>query len=150
MNKLEVILGRVISLENISRERIKQLRFVVYIIRRLVNKAEIDVETRDLAAQLAITLFVVWGMVNTTVEPWEKRGYWIKADRYRMDWSWTRKLGMDLRLAVLGDDWVRVAQLIGLIAEKVGDIKLPLRYKPDLSWNGAYQRLVSQPFTDHD
>mgnify|MGYP006961791641 FL=1 len=143
-------MGRVISLENISRERIKQLRFVVYIIRRLVNKAEIDVETRDLAAQLAITLFVVWGMVNTTVEPWEKRGYWIKADRYRMDWSWTRKLGMDLRLAVLGDDWVRVAQLIGLIAEKVGDIKLSLRYKPDLSWNGAHQRLVSQQFTDYE
>ncbi len=30
--------------------------------------------------------------IDKSVEAWEKRGYWVKADKFRLDWEWSGKL----------------------------------------------------------
>jgi hypothetical protein len=99
--RAEVNLGRVINPERAGQERTQLTRGIVLALRELAQKTDIDAETRDLAAFIGLALWAVWEGIEATIAPWEKRGYWIKADRFRMEWAWSQNLGLELQLAVL-------------------------------------------------
>lgn len=141
---MEVVLGRVIIPEHTGQERTQLTRGIVLALRELVRKTDVDAETRDLAAFIGLALMAVWEGVEASITPWEKRGYWIKADRFRMEWIWTQKLGQEMQQAVLGEDWIRVAQLTAQVAGKLSNVKLPQRNRLGIPWTGAWQRLSSQ------
>ena len=82
-------MGRVIHLERAGKERNRLARQVLTAIRLLGQQEGIDERTRDLAAFVGLALEDLFATVDPTVEAWEKRGYWVKADRYRMEWRWT-------------------------------------------------------------
>ena len=46
--------------------------------------------SRDLAAFIAISLEKIFETVETSVVAWEKKGYWVKADRFRLEWEWSK------------------------------------------------------------
>jgi hypothetical protein len=142
---LEAVLGRVINPEHAGEDRTQIVRGIVLALRELAQKLEVDQETRDLASFIGLGLIAIWDGVEASVAPWEKRGYWIKADRFRMEWTWSQRLGFELQQAVLEDDWIRVAQLTGQVAGKLGNVKLPQRNRLGTPWTGAWQRLSSQP-----
>jgi hypothetical protein len=141
---MEVVLGRVITPERAGQERNQLTRGIVLALRELVHKTDVDDETRDLAAFIALALLTVWEGVEASITPWEKRGYWIKADRFRMDWIWTQALGQEMQVAVLGEDWMRVAHLTAQVAGKLGNVKLPQRNRLGSPWTGAWRRLSGQ------
>ena len=137
-------MGRVINPERAGQERTQLTRGVVLALRELADKSDVDDETRDLTAFISLALLTIWDGIEATVAPWEKRGYWIKADRFRMEWTWSQKLGFEMQHAVLNEDWLRVAQLTGQVAGKLGNVKLPQRNRLGTPWMGAWQRLSSQ------
>ncbi|OGO59611.1 MAG: hypothetical protein A2029_10960 [Chloroflexi bacterium RBG_19FT_COMBO_47_9] len=143
--RAEVDLGRVINPERAGQERTQLTRGIVLALRELAQKTDIDAETRDLAAFIGLALWAVWEGIEATIAPWEKRGYWIKADRFRMEWTWSQNLGLELQLAVLKEDWMQVAQIAGKVAGKLRHVKLPQRNRLGTPWTGAWQRLSSQP-----
>jgi hypothetical protein len=137
----EVRLGRVINPERAGQERTQLTRSIVLALRELVLKTEVDDETRDLAAFISWALLAVWVGVESSIAPWEKHGYWLKADRFRMEWSWTEKLGHEMQEAVLEDDWMQVAQITAQVGAKLSNIKLPQRNRLGAPWVGAWKRL---------
>ena len=85
-------MSRVINPETAGKQRKLLLRSVVVAIRELMKQESQDDLSRDLASFIAITLMKIYETVNVSVAAWENRNYWVKADRYRMEWVWTENL----------------------------------------------------------
>ena len=118
-------MGRVINPETAGKERTRLTKAVVIAIRELMQQSQPDDNTRDLAAFISLALDAIAGTIDSSVEAWEKRGYWVKADRFRMDWAWSSRLAGDMRLAVLTEDWLKVAQTVAQVAERLNGIHVP-------------------------
>ncbi len=114
-------------------------------LRQLVQQQDTGSQTQDLAAFIAIALENIAETIEASVGPWEKRDYWVKADRFRMEWAWAGRLGKAMRQAVLTEDWPSVARLSAEIAGKLGNIKLSERNRLGEPWVGAYKRLKEKP-----
>jgi hypothetical protein len=52
------------------------------------------------------------------MSPWQLRrsAYWVKADRFRMEWLWTGQYADKMKNVVLQDDWATIAMLMPQIA----------------------------------
>jgi len=136
-------LGRVINPESAGKQRTQLIRSVVLALRELVKKPDVDDETRDLAAYIALALASVYRTIDISVSAWEKRGYWVKADRFRMDWIWTESLGIALQNALVLNDWPSVAMISAQIMQKLKNVKVPQRHRLGTPWVGAWERLQS-------
>ena len=58
-----------------------------------MKQKEPDAHSYDLVAFIALALLEIDANIEKTVAPWEKRDYWVKADRFRMQWGWARGAG---------------------------------------------------------
>ncbi len=94
-------MGRVIHTENLATDRNRLMKAMAIALRELARQPGFDAHTRDLAAFLVLALEGVAESIERSVLPWEKRGYWLKADRFRMDWGWVEPLAKRMRAAVL-------------------------------------------------
>ena len=112
-------MGRVINPETAGKERTQLLRAVVLAVREMALQKEADAKTRDLAAFISFALQSIYETIDLSVAAWEKRGYWVKADRFRMDWDWTQRLGITMKTALLNEDWAVVAATMAEIAVKI-------------------------------
>jgi hypothetical protein len=134
----------VINPESAGKERNRMTKAVMLALRELLRQPETSDQTRDLAAFIALALDAIWETIDPSVEAWEKRGYWLKADRFRMEWAWAQKLAKAMRQAVLADDWGNVALTCVQIGEKLGHIKLAERHRLGTPWVGAWKILEGQ------
>ena len=134
-------MSRIINLEGAGKQRQKLTREVVVAIRKLMGQTEINDETRDLAAFIAANLDAIDETIELTVTPWEKRDYWVKADKFRMEWSWCTKFAGEMRDALIQEDWQGVAQVSVKIADKLGNVKIPKRHKLGEPWHGSWREL---------
>jgi len=98
-------LGRLIKTETVGKERKQYIRAIVVALRELSLSDGINSNSRDLAAFIALTLMNVYQTIDVSVAAWEKRGYWVKADRFRMDWVWTKTTAESLAQALLDEAW---------------------------------------------
>lgn len=142
-------MARVINLESAGKDRKRLLQAVAQALRELGLQTTVDAHTKDLAAFIAITLESIYRTIDPSVAAWEKRGYWLKADRFRMEWIWTGQLGESLRQAILKDDWLNVASLIPKLAEKLNGVNLPQRNRLGAPWDGAWEQLVKERDSHH-
>jgi hypothetical protein len=117
----------------------------VLAIRELGLQRDITETTKDLVVFVSQSLIQVNNLVDISVTAWEKRGYWIKADRFRMDWIWTADMGKKLNDNLLVENWVQIAGLIGKTAEKLKDIKVPQHHKLGTPWEGAWKSGHARP-----
>jgi hypothetical protein len=136
-------LSRVINPESSGKERLQLTRLVALAVQQLMRQSEISQKTRDLAAFITLALEAIAKTIDVSVTAWEKRGYWLKADRFRMEWEWSERLGQNMRVAVLKEDWGSVAAITAKIAEKLGHVQLPKRGRKDEFWVGAWEKLNS-------
>lgn len=137
-------MSRVINPESAGKERNRLARSVLGAVRQLGRQEEVNDQTRDLAAFIALALEAIHATIDTTVEAWEKRGYWVKADRYRMEWLWAGQYGSQMSQAVLAEDWGRVALLAAEVAGRLNKYK-ELRTKPGAEpWQGAWKQLQAR------
>ncbi len=134
-------MSRVINTENAGKERTQLTRAVVLALRELMRQTSTDGQTRDLAAFIALALDEIFKTIDESVAAWEKRGYWVKADRFRMEWLWSGTLSKTMREALLKEDWATVARVSAQVAEKLPDIKVPQRNRIGTPWEGAWEKL---------
>lgn len=140
----EVDLGRVINPESAGKDRMQLTRGVVLALRALMQQTSTGPETRDQAAFIALALASITESIDISVAAWEKRGYWLKADRFRLEWDWAERLGQAMRQALLQDDWGTVASTSAQIAQKLQHVALPQRHRLGTPWVGAWDRLRNQ------
>ena len=138
---MENALSRIINPDSAGKERTCLTKAIVLAVRGLAQQTEPGVETRDLAAFIALALAIVAGTIDVSVAAWEKRDYWVKADRFRMDWAWAAHLAEKMRRAVQTDDWGTVAEVAALTAQKLNKITVPAGNRLGKPWVGAWEEL---------
>jgi len=131
---LEVYLGRIINTEGAGKERNHLSRAVVLALRELMRQSEPDDKSKDLAAFIALALLQINDTVEASVAAWEKKGYWVKADRYRMEWSWAERYGAQMKKATLTGNWASVAGTSVQVAQKLMSVEVPIR---NMGWRLA-------------
>lgn len=137
-------MGRVINPDGAGKERARLTRAVALALRELGRQREPDAVARDLAAFIALALTAIAATIDVSVAAWEKRGYWLKADRFRLDWQWTGQLGGKMKDAVLAENWEQVAILSAQIAQKLDKVTVPERHRLGQPWQGAWRKLQEQ------
>ena len=138
-------MGRIIKFESAGKERDKLVKEIVISIRELMKQSRFNENSRDLAAFIALSLESISETIEVSVVAWEKRGYWVKADRFRLEWTWAGKLGTEMRQAVLSENWKRIGQTALEVARKLYNIKVSVRHHLGTPWVGAWQRMQSKP-----
>lgn len=131
----------IVNPESAGKERTQLTKAIVLAVRELAKQTDVTEEAKDLAAFMALALSSISEGIDISVAAWEKRGYWVKADRFRMDWLWTGQYADKLKTAVLSDDWGTVALLSAQVAQKFSKIVVSENHRLGKPWMGAYQRL---------
>jgi len=135
-------LGRIIKTGSAGKDRLLLEKGIVIAIRELTKQTSTDNSTYDLVAYIAISLIAIGNTIDESVAAWEKRGYWVKADKYRMEWSWTTRMGEDLKNAVSQDDWGNVAQITAQVTQKMSKVNVSPRNRLGTPWVGSWERLI--------
>lgn len=134
-------MSRLIQTNGAGKERESFARAIVLALRQLAQKSSTDKEAYDLVAFMILSLEGIARTVQRSADAWEKRGYWVKADRFRMDWIWAEVLGRELRLALENDDWAKISQVSIQIGEKLSRVKIPKRFEIGQPWKNAARKL---------
>ena len=133
-------MSRVINPESAGKQRNHLTRAIVLAIRELMKQPEPNAQAHDLAAFMTLALEEVAASIDVSVQAWEKRDYWVKADRFRMDWEWAGTLGRSMRNALRSEDWAQIAMNTAKIAQKLNKITIPEHNRIGAPWVGAYKR----------
>jgi len=135
-------LSRVINPDSVGKQRNKLVRLTALTVRELLRQPEPNDETRDMAIFIILSLDTIAGTIDPSVEPWEKRGYWVKADRFRMEWTWAKKRADEMREALFVEDWGAVAICAVQIAQQpqVGGVTISPKHRMGTPWVGAWFR----------
>jgi len=134
-------LSRVINPESSGKERTQKAKGIVKAIRELMTQTEPNQLSKDLAAYIAISLNDIYETIDVSVVAWEKRGYWLKADRFRLDWEWTEQFARQMKEFVLKEDWAGVALLSTKIAQKFQNVQITAKNRIGEPWVGAWKKL---------
>ncbi|NIP28345.1 MAG: hypothetical protein GWO38_32180, partial [Phycisphaerae bacterium] len=89
-------MSRIININNPSKVRNKNQRTIAEILRRIGAKSTIDDETKDMVSTIVFLLREIFAGVESSIDAWEKKGYWMKADRYLRQWEWTAEVAANL------------------------------------------------------
>lgn len=134
-------MSRLINPDSAGKDRTRLSKAIVLSIRELAKQKDVTSETKDLAAFIALALKTIAEGIDASVIAWEKRDYWVKADRFRMDWMWTGQFAEKLKTAVLNDDWATIAMLMPQIAQKFSKVIVSDNHRLGKPWVGAYLQL---------
>ncbi len=136
-------MSRLINPDSAGKDRTRLSKAIVLSIRELAKQQGITNETKDLAAFIALALQTIAEGIDASVAAWEKRDYWVKADRFRMEWMWSGQYAEKMKNAVLKDDWATVAMLMPQIAQKFSKVVVSPNHRLGTPWVGAYKQLNS-------
>ncbi len=137
-------MSRVINPDSAGKQRTQLIRAIVLAVRELARQTDTGTTARDLAAFISIALQTISDGVEVSVVAWEKRDYWVKADKFRMEWAWAASTSQKMRTAVLSDDWASVAMLSATIAQKFSKIQVSENNRLGKPWVGSFKQLTSK------
>ncbi len=137
-------MSRVINPDSVGKQRTKLTKSIVLALRELARQNDTGKETHDLAAFIAAALQAISEGIDSSVAAWEKRGYWVKADKFRMEWAWTAPVAEKLRSALAAEDWATVAMLSAQIGQRLGKVQIAENHRLGRPWAGAYERMKAE------
>src|SRR5512138_1656236 len=95
----------IVNPESAGKERTQLTKAIVLAVRELARQTDVTGETKDLAAFIALALKNISEGIDVSVAAWEKRGYWVKADRFRMEWLWIGQYADKMKVSIFTNDW---------------------------------------------
>lgn len=137
-------MSRVIKTNKSGTERTRLVKSIVLAIRELMAQPEPNDESLDLAAYIVLALNAIYDNVESSVVAWEKRGYWVKADRFRMEWLWTKTYGDELKGALVAQQWEPIPGVLVKIGSKLSDVKVSPRHRMGTPWKGAWAQFKAE------
>ena len=137
-------MSRVINPNAPGKSRAYHMRTLAEMLRRLASKGQVDDEARDMLAAAVSILCEIDVGVDVSAQAWERRDYWLKADRFRLQWEWTAQAAADIADVVRNQAWDLFPRLMIDLFPHFSGIKIKkLTRKPEL-WQGAYARLMAE------
>jgi hypothetical protein len=134
----------IINPDSAGKERTQLSKGIVLAIRELAKQTDPGPESRDMAAFIALALGQISAGIDVSVAAWEKRGYWVKADKFRMEWLWTGLYADKMKAAVLADDWATIAMTMAQVAQKLSKIQIAPGHRIGRPWVGGWKALNEQ------
>jgi hypothetical protein len=134
-------LSRIIATESVGQQRHKLRRTVAEALRRLATKPAFDQESLDLASLIVFSLRRLEQGVEQTATAWEKRDYYLKADRFRRQWEWIDETAYALETALLLGPHDQLPEILATLFPRFGDITISRYTRSPELWQGCYQRL---------
>ena len=137
-------MSRVINTNSPTKIRNQNRRLIAELMQRLGKKQEVDDEVKDMAAAIVFSLRTIYDTCESAAKAWEKRDYWIKAERFLREWRWTQKMAANIEDVIREDAWDLIPQLLMELFPKFSDIQVKTLTKKPIEWQGAYKRLMDQ------
>ncbi|HBG74535.1 MAG: hypothetical protein A2X25_10920 [Chloroflexi bacterium GWB2_49_20] len=138
---------RIINVDGAGKERSYLTKAIVAAIRELAKQKKPGVEARDLVSFIIFSLDTIAASIEISVIAWEKRDYWLKADRFRMEWAWAGNIAGKMRTALFDEDWGSIAALAAEIGQKLAKIKVSDNNRLGTPWKGFWNIISNQAGT---
>jgi hypothetical protein len=136
-------MSRVINSSSPGSVRNAARRTIAEILRQMVTKRSLDGESRDMAAAIVLELDRINSTVETTCDAWEKRNYFLKADRFRLEWEWVQPAADRLREAIITDRWEQVPVELAALLPRFGDVRIAKLTRGPEAWDGSLAELLA-------
>lgn len=137
-------MGRVINTNNPGKRRNFHMRTIAEILRRLGQKQAVDDEVKDMTAMIAYCLHEITSTVTESIEAWEKRNYWKKADDFQQKWWWAEQTATQIEKLMLEENWDQLPDIIIKLFPYFSDIEINKMMRSEDLWLGAYGRFISK------
>ena len=137
-------MSRLINGPNPGTERNQLRRTIAEALRRLMTKKKIDEESKDLVALIVYSLREIAKGIDQSARAWEKRDYFVKADKFRMEWAWAEKYANKLEVTMRGELWSDLPIALAELAPKFSDITITKFVRTEAMWNGRYKQLMAE------
>jgi hypothetical protein len=137
-------MGRIINTESTGKHRNQMRRTIAELLRRLSTKQSVDQDVKDMLAMIVYCLREIEDGIDASVIAWEKRGYWIKAEGFRREWSWVSKQAGEIAELIYDESWDNLPQTLVGLFPKFADINVAKYTREPELWQGAHQRLIAE------
>jgi hypothetical protein len=137
-------MSRIISTQKPGKIRHQHRRTVAEALRRLSQKPKLDDEAMDLAALIVFSLHGIADTVDQTIEAWEKRDYYMKAERFRQGWRWLNGITDELSAILHGGQWEQLPAVLARLTPHFGDIRIKQMTRRPTLWQGAYEKFKQE------
>lgn len=131
-----------IKTETAGKDRNKSVRDILITIRDLNQTENFSDEAKDKIAFIALSLHSIYKGIDESVLAWEKRNYWAKADKFRMEWQWTLRTATLLKKALISEDIPEIMTQFSIIFNKFTQKTLPKSSKVTQSQIGSFKTLM--------
>nr|WP_290665467.1 hypothetical protein [Ardenticatena sp.] len=125
-----------------QRNRLR--RTIAEALRLLMQKQTLDDEARDLAALIWFSLRAIEANIEQSATAWEKRNYYVKADRFRAQWAWLAPMQRRLERILREEMWELLPPLLADLSRYFDDITVNKRTRSKALWEGAYRRFLNE------
>lgn len=137
-------MSRVINTADPGKRRNQCRRTIAEALRHLMFKREIDEEARDMAAAIVFALRGITESVEEAATAWEKREYFLKADRFRMEWEWAAPAAQRLEKIILQGKWDALPAELASLVPRFADIRIAKMTRPSSAWKSSYRLLLQK------
>lgn len=137
-------MSRVISIDGPGKVRNRHRRTIAEALRRLSQKVQLDDEAKDLAALIVFSLHGMADTVDRTIDAWEKREYFLKAERFREQWRWLEPTADELSGVINEGQWDQLPSVLAGLMPHFADIRIKQMTRKPTLWQGAYERFMQE------
>lgn len=135
-------MSRVVNVESVGAQRQRLRRTIAEALRHLMAKRELDEEARDLTALIVFCLRDIDEGIEQTTAAWEKRDYYLKADRFRQEWLWVAPAADEIEKLLRQGAWDRLPAALARLLGHFSDITVNKMVRSNGLWQGCYKRLM--------
>lgn len=134
----------VISVANPGQRRNQLRRTIAEMLRQLMMKRQLDDEAKDMAAAMVFALRGIAETIEEATVAWEKRNYFLKADRFRLEWEWVLPASQRLARLIAAERWEQLPQELANLAPHFADVHVTKMTRSATAWQGSYQLLLRE------
>jgi hypothetical protein len=131
-------MSRVIHTSSPGKRRSQLRRTVAELLRGLMLKPNLDEEAKDMVAAVVFALRGIDETIEESTVAWEKRNYFLKADRFRRRWEWVAVAAARLRKLVVNDRWEQLPHELAALAPYFTDVRVIKLTRPPSTWKSSY------------
>jgi len=137
-------MSRIISIQKPGTIRHQHRRTISEALRRLSQKPQLDDEAKDLAALIVFCLHGIADTIDQAIDAWEKRDYWMKAERFREKWRWLEPIADKLSAIIYKGEWDQLPAVLAQLTPHFADVKIKQMTRKPALWQGAYVKFMRE------
>ena len=134
----------IINVASPGKTRNQCRRTIAELLRHLMFKRRLDEESKDMTAAMVLSLRAIADTIEVTLEAWEKRNYFLKADRFRLEWEWVTPAADHLEALIINERWERLPEELATLAPRFADIRVVKMTRASSTWKASYDLLLQE------